>query len=74
MLCLFLNVQWVGLLCVIVVFLGHTHLVFNSQRGTLCFIVLILDLCTLTYFVYQCVANLKCDSGDNAIAWKVKYL
>ena len=34
--CLFLTVPWVGLKCVIVVFPGHTHLVF-------------VNLSTLTY-------------------------
>ena len=35
-LCLFLMVSWVGLHCVIVAFLGHTHLLFNSVTSVYC--------------------------------------
>ena len=35
-LCLFLTVPWVGLQCVIVVSLDHTHLLFNNIIARTC--------------------------------------
>ena len=40
---LFLNVSWVGLQCVIVVFLGHTHLFFANNK-------IEIGLCQVFYF------------------------
>ena len=36
-LCLFLNVSWVGLQCMIMALPGHNHLLFGLQSGSLAF-------------------------------------
>ena len=47
---LFFMVPWVGLLCVIVVFPDHTHLLFTSYGFLLIFLALVNDI-----YMYLCI-------------------
>ena len=78
-LCLFLTVPWVGLWSVIVVFLGHTHLLtpwslltswcFNSLRLVIVYFFILVLYNLYQFILSACQLSNHCHQWNNQMLW-----